>query len=379
VLPDDPPLRSYHLPGEPLYLAAGLRLRAPSIFRYWHVPVVVLLVVAVAAVAGALFGAVAGFVAGAVAMLDPFTVAHGPVYDDAFLGAALFWTVAAIAVHGWMADAPRNVAGESRMTPWQSIAVVAAAGWAAITRTELMVALAAFALTVVVLPALRRCRTLGLLVGLGVVLSVGAWTARNAVVQHHVLVGSSHDGLTLWESTSPVASDALASGQVDGLSRDPAVIAPLWREAAEANEVSANAIFWRAALHNITAQPVRVAGLGIRKIVISLAGVRPELPLTAFRNLISIAASILLGVLAVLGWRTATGVRRVEWRAPAIVAALFGVEMILALALGPVGLRYWLAWRPVLWILAAFWLTSRWVGRPVVVATGAAFIPPVST
>ena len=52
----DPPLRSYHLPGEPLYLAAGLALHRPALFTYWHVQVAVLLVVAAAAVALALFG-----------------------------------------------------------------------------------------------------------------------------------------------------------------------------------------------------------------------------------------------------------------------------------------------------------------------------------
>ena len=35
-----------------------------------------------------------------------------------------------------------------------------------------------------------------------------------------------------------------------------------------------------------------------------------------------------------------------------VAACLLGLEMLGVLALGPVGLRYWILWRPVLWILA---------------------------
>ena len=97
VVPTDPPLRSYHLPGEPAYLATGLALRRPELFTYWHVPVAVLLVVATAACALALFGPDAALLAGVIGAVDPFIVAHGAVYDDTFLGAALFWLIAAIA------------------------------------------------------------------------------------------------------------------------------------------------------------------------------------------------------------------------------------------------------------------------------------------
>jgi hypothetical protein len=363
ILPSDPPLRSYHLPGEPLYLAAGLALRRPAIFAYWHVPVAVLLVFSIAASALSLFGPEVALVAGVIAALDPVTVVHGAVYDDAFLGAALLWTVAAILLRRWVAAGRGHPADQTGEGPVTMAVLAVAAGWAAITRTELMLALGATAICCVVIPRLRPLRRAGAIVGTAVIVAVGAWTIRNAVIQHDLMTGSTHDGLTLWESTGPQAARALAYGQVDALSTDPAIVGSLWQQTIGRDEAGANRVFLHAAFRQIVDQPMRVAGLAARKTALSVAGWRPELPASSARNLVSIAVTILLVGVAGLGWRRTKSAPDPVRRLPAIAAALLGAEILCVLALGPVGIRYWVVWRPVLWILAGCALAlPHWVG-----------------
>ena len=67
--------RAYHLPVEPLYLAAGFTMLPPGAWRYLHVPVTVLLVAAIAFVGLAIGGPSAGVAAGLIAALDPFVLA----------------------------------------------------------------------------------------------------------------------------------------------------------------------------------------------------------------------------------------------------------------------------------------------------------------
>jgi hypothetical protein len=356
VVPSDPPLRSYHLPGEPVYLAAGLALHRPALFTYWHVPVAVLLVVAAAAVALTLFGPDAALLAGLIAAFDPLIVIHGPVYDDTFLGAALFWLVAAIALSRWVtARTPGKAAPSSRS--WVvTAALVILSGWAAVTRTEALVAVVGIAVGCLTIPGLRALRSTGLAIALGVILAVGGWGERNAIVQQHFMTGSSHDGVTLWESTEPNAMRALALGQVDALSGDSTIVGAIWQQAAGKDEVGANEVFVRAAIHEMREDPIRVAAFGVRKIGISIAGVRPELPIGAPRNVVSILTTLVLVCLATAG--VARVARVARKRDPVrhlagVGACLLGLELLGVLALGPVGLRYWILWRPVLWILAS--------------------------
>lgn len=359
--PTDPPLRSYHLPGEPLYLAAGLALHRPALFTYWHVPVAVALVVATAAMALALFGPAAALAAGTIAALDPLMVVHGPVYDDTFLAAALLWIVAAIAIGRWThrgSDRPgTRRLGEAGTT----IVLAAVSAWAAVTRTETSLALAGAALCCCLLPALRPLRRVGLAMALGVALGLGAWGARNAVVQHHLLLGSTHDGVTLWESTEPEAGRALALGQVDALSTDPAVVGAVWRQTIDQDEATANRIFTRAALQDIAADPVRVAAFGARKVALSFIGLRPELSRSAARNVVSIGTTVLLVLAAAVGLARMRGRRDADRRVAGGAAMLLGLEILAVLMLGPVGLRYWIAWRPVLWILAGCGAAWAWL------------------
>jgi hypothetical protein len=369
VVPSDPPLRSYHLPGEPLYLAAGLVLGRPFFFQYWHVPVAMLLIVVVAATAQILFGPTVALLAGLIAALDPLMLVHGPVYDDAFLGAALLWLVGAAAISRWMTAARPTARPAGLRAAIASLVLIVAAAWGAVTRTEVTLALLGMSLCCLLVPSLRPMRRPGMLIFAGVVIGVTAWTARNVVIQHHVLVGSTHDGLTLWESTAPQATEAISLGQVDALSSEPAVMTPLWAQTIGADEVGANRIFFAAAIRDIAAQPVRVAALAVRKVALSVAGIRPELPVSSPRNVVSILVMILLCLAAARGRRrAATGGQRP--RAPVIAAYVLGLELVIVLALGPVGLRYWIAWRPVLWILAACGVAS-WPERPSPNSVGA--------
>ena len=71
--------RAYHLPGEPLLIAAGLHLPS-ALRRYLHLPVVLLFVGSVTATAFAVCGPRVAAIAGGLATVDPFVVAHGPVW-----------------------------------------------------------------------------------------------------------------------------------------------------------------------------------------------------------------------------------------------------------------------------------------------------------
>ena len=87
---------------------------------------------AVAAVGVWVGGQVVGLLTGALATFDPFVLVHGPVWDDAFLGAALEWTIFAVLVRGLAS------AGQSRLNSSQTMGVAsliaAAAATAALTK-----------------------------------------------------------------------------------------------------------------------------------------------------------------------------------------------------------------------------------------------------
>jgi hypothetical protein len=355
-VPGDPPVRSYLLPGEPVYLASGLALHRPQVFSYWHVPVAVVLVVAASASALALFGADAALLVGILAALDPFIVIHGRVYDDTFLAAALFWLITAIALHRFVDAGSAPDPARWRPSLVGTAVLLIASGWAAVTRPETRVAVIAVAICCVAVPGLRRLRSTGFALAVGVVLAVSAWAGRNVIVQKHFMTGSTHDGLTLWESNAPSAMRALALGQVDALSTDPSIVGAIWQQTAHKDEVGANQVFMHAAIQEMWSNPLRVAALGVRKVVLSVAGVRPEMPIDAARNVVSVLSTLLLACLA------AFGAVRISRRAPnrnalrhlaGVAACLLGLEVLGVLALGPVGLRYWILWRPVLWIMAS--------------------------
>src|SRR5258708_15108055 len=83
------PLRMFHLPGEPLLLAASFRFLPPPVLHYIHIPVTVLLLMTAVYWGLKLGGAAVAITTGVVASLQPFILLHGPVWDDTFLSAAL--------------------------------------------------------------------------------------------------------------------------------------------------------------------------------------------------------------------------------------------------------------------------------------------------
>jgi hypothetical protein len=327
---NDPPLRAFELPGEPMWVAFGLRVD-PSLGDYWNVPVAALLVVSVAAVALALGGPVLALIAGLLAAIDPVTLLHASDRDDAVLGSALLWAVFAIIALRWRGG-PRRPVGD--------LALFVAAGAATITRMEAGLVL----VLLLLVKAIRRDVAVAMA---GAVIAACAWGVRNHIVLGHFMIGSSHDGITLWESNGPFARQSLSRGQVDIVSLDSAVMAPVFRQTQDLDEVDADAFFRRQAIRYMASHPIDVARTAIAKIGVSLASVHPNLPLTAPRNLAAMIDNALLLVLAGIGLARYT-------RSPvtALIIGL-GVVTLALLAIGPAGMRYWLTFRGAAWILAA--------------------------
>jgi hypothetical protein len=374
--PSDPPLRAFELPGEPLWVAAGTRTGMSlgiNVWDYWNVPVAALLIVSIAAVGLAIGGPMLALIAGFVAALDPVTLLHASNRDDAVLGSALLWAVFAIIALRWRG--------------WGYVPLFIAAGAAAITRMEAV-------LLIVPLLALRPIRRAAAVAVAGVVMALGAWGARNQLVLGHFVIGSTHDGITLWESNGPFARRSLSLGQVDIVSMNKTVMAPIFAETQDLDEVGADAYFKRQALRYMASHPLDVMRTSAEKVAVSIASIHPDLPLTAPRNLAAMLDNALLLILAGIGLARFA-------RSPMAIAAQYsdvqhtgeqiqkvrshpwiskqsderearGVSWVLAgmclvtialLALGPAGMRYWLTLRGALWILAAVSISGHLIPR----------------
>jgi hypothetical protein len=333
--PGDPPLRAFELPGEPLWIAAGTRTGL-DVWDYWNVPVAALLIVSISAVALALGGPTLALIAGIVAAIDPVTLLHASNRDDAVLGSALLWAVFAIIALRW-----RGLG---------DVALFVAAGAAAVTRLEAV-------LMIVPLLVLRPVRRAAVIAVAGVVVALSVWGLRNQRVLHHFMVGSTHDGITLWESNGPLALKSLSLGQVDILSLNKGIMAPIFAETRDLDEVGADAFFRREAMRYMTSHPLDVARTAVAKLAVSIASIHPNLPLTAPRNLAAMLENALLFVLAGLG------LARLGRSPLATVFAGMCLVTLALLAIGPAGMRYWLTLRGGLWILAAFSISSRLIPR----------------
>jgi hypothetical protein len=356
VRPEDPPLRAFNLPGYVWYAAAMWRA-FPRAHRYIQIPVVVLLTVAVAATAAALGGPMLGLLSGLVAALDPFMVVHGPVWDDAVFGTTLEWLIFAIAVYRWRQT-------RSSVAWTENIIVMALAGLAALTRTEAQAVLLVLTAVVWALPSLRALRRTSLFAALGVVIAVSAWGVRNESAIGTFLTGSTHDGITLWESNGPAARQALRLGQVDRLSENPSVMQPYWSATMPMTEAGADSYFRRAALRYISAHPVETGKTAFGKLVVSVSGVRPERDLNNERNLVSIIDNGLLLVLSLAAVFQLT--RRPPRLRHAVLLVMITVSasaIVGLLLIGPAGIRYWLTLRGMTWMLSAWELLH--LGRTV--------------
>ena len=371
--PPTEPLRMFHLPGEPLYLAAGFKLLPTATDRYLHVPVTVLLIVAACAAAVRVAGTRAGLIVGLLACLNPYTLLHGPVWDDLFLGAALEWTVFLAALNALRlqnkardaaaeaADRPARIRG-SRRGVW-SLAVIAgaAAAMATLTRSQSMLTLGGFAALVVLLPRLRPAWPVAVLVVVGVTLAAGGWGLRNRVVMGHFTIGSSHDGITLYESNYPHAVEAVRdTGQVERLNAK--YMADDYDRTRDLGEFEADAYFRRRATDSMKANPLGVLAAVPIKAWVTLTGWDFAMPAKSPRNLVSLATNAILLLLATAG--VATTLRRWQWRNPAhqlllAVALTGGGAVILLLVIGPVGLRYRMTIEPLVWLSASVFVRDR--------------------
>jgi hypothetical protein len=349
VRPQDPPLRAFNLPGYVWYAAAMWRA-FPWAHRYIQIPVVVTLTVAVAATAALLGGPTLGLLSGLIAALDPFIVVHGPVWDDAVFGTALLWVIFAIAIHRWRRDRDTD-----NTDVWaQDILVGVLAGLAALTRTEAQAIVLALAVLVWILPALRPLRRTSLLATAGVVIALTAWGIRNEGAIGAFHTGSTHDGVTLWESNNAFSRRALAQGQVDHLWLDSSLMLPYWSQTAAMTEAGADAYFRHAAAGYIASHPGDIALTSLDKLAVSLSGVRPEQPLRDSRNVVSVAYDAVLILLTAIAVAQLARAPRLPTRMTLLqVLAIVTIVVIGLLLIGPAGIRYWLTLRAAMWTLTA--------------------------
>lgn len=348
------PLRVFHLPGEPLYLAACIRYLPKGLLHYTHAPFTALLVFSASYVALKLAGKLVAVVAGLLAALEPFIVLHGSVWDDAFFGAALEWTVFALLVMA-LENGSRSGAGWQRALRLTLFAVLA--GYASITRTSSQLTLLALALAILVLRSLRPIRPEALAAIAGVILALAAWGYRNYSALGQFAIGSSHDGISFWESVYPSAREALLTlGQTEYLN-DKRMQEDFARTAS-LGELDANRYFFRRAVRYLLAEPADVVRTALVKIAVGSVGLKTSEPFMSARNLVGFLSNFVLLVLAAFGaavlpFRVGRP-QRVLWRcvAGSTLLVYTGLSII-----GPIGLRYRMSLEPVLWICAASCLT----------------------
>ena len=328
------PRRAFQLPGEPLYLAAGFLLLPAPLQRYLHLPVTLLFVMAVTAVAMAAGGESLALVVGLIASLDPFVVAHGPIWDDTFLAAACDWFVFAVAVTVFVAATRGQDAPRSR-TLALMVAIACLAGWAGVTRLQSQIQLGLAGVAIVVLPATRPMRWLGRSVLAGLAMAVGAWGVRNLIVLGVFFVGSSHDGQTLYQSVHWQARESIVrTGAAQTLLELPAH--------PGMGELGEDAVFAQQGWEYVRAQPRDVLATAAFKIAVSLSGYDFIAPNRSVRNVVVVGFNAILLLTAIWGWVRWPGQEasaRVRWFL-LLFGSLTALITCVLLALGPVGLRY---------------------------------------
>ena len=359
--------RAYQLPGEPLLIAAGLHL--PSALRpYLHVPVVMLFVGSITATALAVWGTRVAGVAGGLATLDPFVVAHGPVWDDAMLAASLEWLVIALLVHALpvrnIGPAIRSRSGAARLVAGL------AAGGAAITRLHSQWLLAGLAVITLSRRRFAAARGTAAAIAIGLVLAVGLWGWRNANTVGAFISGSTHDGKTFFESTYSTARGAIlengAAQNFEAGKIPPQALTPI------GGEVAMNRYFMNEAWRYIVAHPFDVMVTAVFKTMVSLSGVDFARPLTSPRNLVGVASNLALLFTAVAGiaaWRRHPGSATDRGRLVATAAVTTALTTFALLAAGPVGLRYRISLAGFFYLAAALALHIRF--RPTTEALSA--------
>jgi hypothetical protein len=343
--------RAWQLPAEPLFLAAGFSVLPASLWPYLHVPVTTALVMAVTIAATTLGGPILGLVTGVLASLDPFVLIHGPVWDDAFLAAALEWAVFAAVI----VAASRIPAAA---TPASLVGLAAVAATAAMTRTLAQVVLLAVAMALVSRPRLRPMRPLALAIAGGVLVAMCTWGTRNYAVLGSFLVGTTHDGESFFESNCAYTRQGIRELGLVGFQEacSPAQFA----HASSLGELEANRQFRHYGLAYIAANPGDFAKTALFKIGVTLSGYDFAKPPESSRNVVALVASVATLAVGGLGlYRLSrglpTGPLRSAWLAVVVPTAALTMMM---LAVGPTGLRYRLTVSAALWIGCAVWVTQ---------------------
>jgi len=332
-------LRAYQLPGEPLYLAAGFLVLPPAARRYLHVPIAVLLVVAVTAVALATAGRRVALIAGALLSVDPFLLVHGPVWDDTILAAALEWSALAL-MFGFL-ELDRS---DRRHAVLRGIGLAGLAGLAAVTRLHAQMVLVLVACSILLLSrrfGLARLQPAAVAALIGVTIALGAWGGRNAAVLGRVFVGSTHDGVTLFRANYVTALPSiLRTGTAEWFDDDR--LAPQYAAVAGASELDADAYYRRSAVQYARAHPLDVLRTAGVKLVASLTGADLGQPARSLRNTVFVGFNLALLVAAgaALIMRAFPARDRRASRLLACAAAAMTLVTVVLLAAGPVGFRY---------------------------------------
>ena len=329
-------LRALQLPGESLYLAAGFTALPEHLWPYLHVPVIVVLVTAIAAVAFVVGGAGLAVTVAAVASLDPYVVWHGPVWDDTLLAAALEWSLFAALI---MLVAGGQLVG-TRARGLMGVAVCVA-GFAAITRTLSQLVLIAVGTLVTMNPRLRPARMIGFAMLVGVALALGAWGTRNMIVLGSFHLGSSHDGEVLFKSNCAYTREGIREQGVVGTFMYDC--SPT--EAAHAQtlgELEYNDQLRDYALAYMAANPVEVAKTAAFKVMVSVSGYNFAAAPWSFRNIAAVASSLMMLSLGLFGlWLLLARAPASSWSSLLTSLCLIvGLLTLVMLAVGPTGLRY---------------------------------------
>jgi hypothetical protein len=349
--------RMFHLPGEPLYTAGGLIVLPKSFWRFIHVPVTTLLIGCAAWWGIKLGGRVMGLLTGLIGMFHPFVLLHGVVWDDTFLGAALDWLGAAI-VLGVLMHPGRKM----RWPTWIVLCVVT--GYTAITRAASQLVFVLLAGTLLMFRTLPPARMLGIAMLLGMAVSVGAWGLRNRVVSGEFFAGSTHDGITLWESVYPSAIEALVKTGAPERMNNQRMLDDFART-RHMSELKANTYFLQRARSYILSHPWEMIRTGFIKLGDDLSGWSFDEPAGGARNITSVVSNSLMILLALPAlwrgrmWRDCQKPVRM-WFVAVLIAQ--GGTTLFLLFVGPTSLRYWMSVQPVLWMGDA-WTVIRLLGR----------------
>ena len=343
-------LRFYVLPGEPLFLATSFKVVPERLHSFIHVPVTALLIAAVAAFAATVGGARLALATAIVASVQPFVVMHGPVWDDTFLAAALQWSALALLAAMLFGKWPQRTIPIGVATAGAALAL----GVAAIVRGDVPLFVALLAIIVWRRPALRALRRPVVYCALASAAALTVWGARNRAVVGSFAIGSSHDGITLWESNGPYTAAAIERGQVMMLSGQPDLMHALWSNTRDMSEPEANRYFARQAVRYVAAHPVDELLLMARKAFYTLTAIRPELRLMSSRNVVGIVSNVVTFVLAAFGigslWQDRERARR---SGPFLLLVMpLVLTGALAILIGPIGMRYRIALDGVLWLFA---------------------------